>query len=77
MTLLCKGKNLQKEDLGNWRPISLTNTDYKIITKVLANRLKGVFPDIINEDQAGFIKGRSPSMVIRALDDILEYIIHR
>ena len=37
--------------LKNWRPISLLNTDYKICTKVLANRLKKVLSVILSEDQ--------------------------
>jgi len=41
-----------------FRPISLCNIGYKIITKVIANRLKGILPAIIPENQGGFIKGR-------------------
>ena len=36
-----------RKDVGNWRPISLLNVDYKIVAKVLANRLKTVLGSII------------------------------
>ncbi len=71
--LLHKGKSLPKEELGNWRPLSLTNVDYKLLAKVLALRFKQVINKLINEDQAGFIKGRTASTVLRAIDDVIEY----
>jgi len=60
--------------LKNWRPISLLNTDYKIITKVIALRLKNVLPDIINNDQTGFLKGRYIGENIRLALDTIEYL---
>ena len=73
LTLLHKGKSLPRDEMGNWRPFSLTNTDYKILAKSLANRLKKVIGHIICEDQNGYIKGRHSGIVIRAIDDIIEY----
>jgi hypothetical protein len=41
----------------DFRPISLVDGVYKIIAKVLANRLRVVLPDIIYETQNAFIDG--------------------
>ncbi len=42
----------------NYRPITLLNTDYKLLSKTLAVRLADVAPDIIHKAQAGFVPGR-------------------
>jgi hypothetical protein len=38
--------------LSNWRPITLQNTDYKLITRCLANRITPVLPALITTDQS-------------------------
>ena len=42
----------------NWRPITLLNTDYKILTNILINRLKSVTPSLIEHSQKCGIPGR-------------------
>ena len=72
ITLIPK-KNRVRLLLKNWRPISLLNTDYKILTKSLALRLHKVLPSIINLDQTGFLKGRYIGENIRTIADLIDY----
>ena len=57
----------------NWRPISLLNTDYKIISKVLATRICSVIPILIHSDQNGFVKGRFIGESVRTISDIMDF----
>ena len=74
ITLIHKGKDLSRDELGNWRPISLTNFDYKILAKILANRFKGVISDIVDDDQTAYIRGRNITTILRLIDDVIEYV---
>jgi hypothetical protein len=56
IALILKKKNPTR--VTEFRPISLCNVIYKLIVKVLANRLKGVLGDIISLNQSVFIPGR-------------------
>ena len=51
-------KNPDPLNLNDFRPISLCNTIYKVVAKVLVNRLKPFLGKIIGSPQKGFVPGR-------------------
>jgi hypothetical protein len=51
-----KGKD--QTDIKGWRPISLLNTDTKILEKCLANKLKKVCKEVIRPEQLAYVNGR-------------------
>ena len=65
-------KNNDVRFLKSWRPISLLNTDYKIMTKCIATRLKNNLIKIINKSQSGIIKGRYIGDNIRSLLEVID-----
>nr|KYP53426.1 Transposon TX1 uncharacterized [Cajanus cajan] len=62
------------QSLGDYRPISLVGCLYKILAKILANRLKKVLPSVIDDRQSAFLEGRNllQSVVIanETLDEV-------
>lgn len=66
-----KGKGLERDKIENWRPISLTNFDYKLLAKVLALRMNKCLHKCIHRDQYAFIKGRQISDLLREIEDIV------
>ncbi|KAL6570158.1 hypothetical protein OROMI_014672 [Orobanche minor] len=57
ISLIPKNNNLQS--WKDFRPISLCNSTYKIISKILSKRLGTILPSFINLAQSGFIKGKN------------------
>ena len=72
LTLIPK-KDKDRLYLKNWRPLTLLNTDYKILAKALANRLTKFLPFIIEDDQTGYISGRFIGCNIRLIEDIISH----
>ena len=53
---LIEDKDRDKRFIKNWRPISLLNTDLKMISKALATRLKDILPHLISSNQTAYVK---------------------
>ena len=70
ISILPKGDK-PRQFIKNWRPISLLNISYKILSSCLANRLKRALTYLIHENQSGFIKGRFIGENIRQLYDVM------
>ena len=51
-------KKGEMTEISNYRPITVLNTDYKIMTRALTSRLTKAVPNLIHPDQAGFMQGR-------------------
>lgn len=66
-------KKKEREDIGNYRPITLLNTDYKTLTKALATQLAQHIHKLIHPDQSGFIPKRSIFNPIRTTQLIAAY----
>ena len=66
---LIEKKGKDRSLLENWWPISLVNVDAKIMSKVIATRLKNALSQIIHHNQTGFVKGRYIGETVRSIFD--------
>ena len=55
----------------NWRPISLLNTSYKLISTCITNRLLPLLKKLISPEQKGFLEGKSINECTRLMYDII------
>ena len=75
IALVPKNKNPHK--IIDFRPISLCNMVYKLISKTLANRLKAILPFIILENQSAFVANRLITDNILVDYEIMHYLKHK
>ena len=74
IALLKKGGKHVWEGLDDYRPITLLNTELKILARVLANRLHVVISDLISPGQTYAVKGRSIQDNLHLIRKVLEGI---
>lgn len=61
---------------SDYRPISITNILYKVITKIIAQRLKPYLNDLVDRAQSAFIPGRLIVDNIVTAKEILHSVAH-
>lgn len=71
ITLVPK-KDLHRQSLSNWRPITLLNSDMKILSKALAKRIQSCIREVVREDQTGFIRYRRITSNLLTVQSIID-----
>lgn len=66
-------KKNERNNIANYRLVTLLNTDYKILTKALSIRLATVAGTLLHESQAGFIKGRKIADQTHLIKMVISY----
>jgi len=51
-------KTNSPQRLNDFRPISLVGCMYKVLAKILANRLRAVIGSVVSDSQSAFVKGK-------------------
>ncbi|CAI5949992.1 unnamed protein product [Closterium sp. NIES-65] len=71
VTILLHKKG-EKDQLNNYRPITLLNFTYKVLARVVADRIKTVLHRVISPEQYGFLPGRRASDAVALVADIID-----
>ena len=66
-----KGKT--RDNIKNWRPLSMLSVVYKLASAAIANRIKPFLNDIIDSSQCGFVPGRYIGDCTRLVYDIMKH----
>uniref|UniRef100_A0A671TR16 Reverse transcriptase domain-containing protein n=1 Tax=Sparus aurata TaxID=8175 RepID=A0A671TR16_SPAAU len=70
-------KKGNRDKLENYRPITMLNTDYKILARVLAKRIKRVIGTVVENTQAYSIPGRDIADITSSIRDTIHHMKER
>ncbi len=70
LTLLHKKGDLT--EIKCWRPVSLLSSNYKLLSKTLANRIAGVMDGVVHPDQTYCVPRRSIFDIVSLVRDVLD-----
>ena len=71
--ITCIPKDGDLTSLANWRPISVLNSDYKILSKIIAERVAKFLPQLIHHDQTCNIQSRKIQYNLSLIRDVIAY----
>lgn len=71
IALIPKGSHTST--VGEFRPISSCNVVYKVIAKILSNRLAPILVSIIDQSESAFVKGRSLIENVHLAQELLRH----
>ncbi|CAI5460850.1 unnamed protein product [Closterium sp. Yama58-4] len=71
VTILLHKKG-DKDQLNNYRPITLLNFTYKVLARVVADRMKKFLSRVISPEQYGFLPGRRLTDAVGLVADIID-----
>ncbi|XP_042939609.1 uncharacterized protein LOC122274659 [Carya illinoinensis] len=76
ITLMPKKKHTESV-ADHYRPISLCNVIYKLVAKVISNRLKSILPSVIEGSQCAFVPGRLITDNVLITYELIHFLKHK